>query len=78
MPKTPAEKPVEGLTYEAALAELQAIVAGLEAEPGSLEQAMSMFERGQALVKRCSELLEQAELKIRQLSGQPLSEAEED
>jgi exodeoxyribonuclease VII small subunit len=32
-----------------------------------LEESLALFERGQALSARCSELLEQAELKLRQL-----------
>jgi exodeoxyribonuclease VII small subunit len=78
MAKSPATKSVEALTYEAAFAELQVIVANLEAEPGSLDEAMAMFERGQALVKRCAKLLEEADLKIKQLAGDALSEVEED
>jgi exodeoxyribonuclease VII small subunit len=72
MAKTPVTKPVDGLSYEAAFAELQGIVADLEGEPGSLDEAMSMFERGQALVKRCTQLLDQAELKVKQIAGEDL------
>jgi len=76
--KTLSTKPVEELTYEEAFAELETIVDALEgdASQNPLEDAMSLFERGQALVKRCSELLDGAELKIRQLSGEELSEFE--
>jgi len=76
--KTLSPKPVEELTYEEAFAELETIVDALEgdASQNPLEDAMSLFERGQALVKRCSELLDGAELKIRQLSGEELSEFE--
>jgi exodeoxyribonuclease VII small subunit len=78
MPKSSAPKPVENLSYEEAFAELQQIVTGLEGEPGALDQAMSLFERGQALVKRCAKLLDQAELKIKRLSGAELADFEED
>jgi exodeoxyribonuclease VII small subunit len=37
---------------------------------------MKLFERAQALTKRCSELLEAADLKVRQLSGEGLTEFE--
>jgi exodeoxyribonuclease VII small subunit len=76
--KTLPAKPVEELTYEEAFTELETIVNALEgdASRNSLEDAMSLFERGQALVKRCSELLDGAELKIRQLSGDELIEFE--
>jgi len=64
------KKPVEELTYEEAFAELDAVVTALEAEQLPLEQSMAMFERGQALIKRCAQLLEQAELRVRSLNGQ--------
>ncbi len=78
MSKTLSAKPVEELTYEEAFTELETVVNVLEgdASRNSLEDAMSLFERGQALVKRCSELLDGAELKVRQLSGDELIEFE--
>ena len=78
MSKTVSPKPVEELTYEEAFVELETIVNTLEedASQNPLEAAMSLFERGQALVKRCSELLDGAELKVRKLSGDALVEFE--
>jgi len=70
-------KPIEELTYEEAFAELEMIVAALESEQRPLDEAMTLFERGQALAKRCAELLDQAELKVRMLSGGELTDFEE-
>ncbi len=70
--------PVEGLTYEQAYAELEAIVAALEGEERSLEQTLAQFERGQALAKHCMTLLENAELKVQQISGEDLLPFEEE
>ncbi len=69
--------PVNELTYEAAFAELQTIIESLEGAQSSLDQATSLYERGQLLVKRCQELLDQAELKVKQLSGSDLADFEE-
>ncbi len=77
MPKSSTPKPVDQLSYEAAFAELQSIIEALESEQRSLDEATSLYERGQALVKRCGELLDQAELKVRQLSGTELADFEE-
>ncbi|HEX8993489.1 MAG TPA: exodeoxyribonuclease VII small subunit [Anaerolineales bacterium] len=77
MPKTASPKPVDQLTFEAALAELQAIIEALEGEQSSLDEATSLYERGQSLVTRCSELLDRAELRVRQLSGAELTDYEE-
>ena len=76
MSKTRSLKPVEELTYEEAFAELEGIVQALEGEQSPLEEAMSLFERGQTLIKHCSELLDGAELKVRELSGGQLSDFE--
>jgi exonuclease VII small subunit len=35
---------------------------------------MLLFERGKALISRCMELLDQAELKVRLLSGEELED----
>ena len=77
MSKQSSPKPVEELSYEEAFAELETIVNVLEGEQNPLDEAMSLFERGQALVQRCGALLDGAELKVRQLSGDELVEFEE-
>jgi exodeoxyribonuclease VII small subunit len=59
---------VTRLTYEQALAELETIVNTLESEQRSLEEALSLFARGQALTQHCTTLLDKAELKVRQVS----------
>ena len=66
------EKPVQELTYEEALAELEEIVAALEEEQNQLDDAIKLFERGQALAARCGVLLEAAELKVKQVAGDDL------
>jgi len=87
--KTPdAEKKsqpaIEELSYEQALAELEKIVAALEAnKPGdsgylSLDEALSLYERGQALSRHCVDLLDKAELRVRQLSGDTLVDMPEE
>jgi exodeoxyribonuclease VII small subunit len=71
--KSPEEPvPIEEMTYEQALNELEAIVLDLETDERTLEQALEMFERGQALARLCAQLLEQAELRIQELSGEEL------
>lgn len=76
-PKSPP-KPVEELTYEEALAELEGIVEALEGEQNPLEEAMKLFERGQSLTARCGALLESAQLKVRKLAGESLVAFEEE
>jgi exodeoxyribonuclease VII small subunit len=66
MPKVKS-RPPEELTFEQAFEELQTVVAALESGEPALEDSLKLFERGQALADRCSQLLEQAELRLRQL-----------
>ena len=67
------EKNVEDLSYEEALAELDQVVSALESEQRQLEDAIRLFERGQALAARCGVLLEAAELKVKQVVGDEVS-----
>lgn len=64
------------LTYEQAMNELETIVSALESNQGPLEESMALFERGQALVQHCTALLDKAELKVRQVSGEDLEDLE--
>ena len=73
-----AEKPVEELSYEEALAELEEIVSALEGEQSQLADAINLFERGQALAARCGVLLEAAELKVKQVVGDVVLPFEEE
>jgi exodeoxyribonuclease VII small subunit len=62
-------KSVDGLTYEQAFQELQAVVEKLEAGDLPLQESLELFERGQALSARCGSLLEQAQLRLSELSA---------
>lgn len=69
---------IDNLTYEQAFSELELVVASLEEGNASLENALALYERGQLLVRRCASLLDQAELKIQQLSGDTLKDYDPD
>jgi exodeoxyribonuclease VII small subunit len=77
MPTRKRKSGENGPAYEAAFAELQKIVARLEEGSTSLEESLALFERGQQLAKLCSELLEKAELRIRELSVRAAAEPDE-
>ncbi|MGE5222100.1 MAG: exodeoxyribonuclease VII small subunit [Omnitrophica WOR_2 bacterium] len=66
--------PLEQLTYEQAVTELESIIAALESEENSLDECMALFERGQGLIRYCANLLDQAELKVQQLCADSLTE----
>ena len=54
------------LSYEDALAELEEILAALEAGDLPLEESLARYERGATLAAYCEELLDKAELRVRQ------------
>ena len=70
-------KPVDKLTFEEALAELEGIVRQLEAGEVELEKSIAIYERGAALKAHCESRLKSAELKVEQIvqgAGGPTTE----
>ncbi len=55
------------LSFEAALAKLEAIVESMETGEVPLADLLSKFEEGNKLLKHCEGRLKEAELKIEQL-----------
>ncbi len=67
---------IHELSFEAAYAELEAIIARLESGELTLDDSVSLFERGRQLAERCQTLLDQAELRVSRLADgqiEPLS-----
>ncbi|MDI3339734.1 MAG: exodeoxyribonuclease VII small subunit [Sphaerobacter sp.] len=54
--------------YEDLIALLNDVVERLERGDLSLDQALREYERGVALVRRCNDLLDRAELRVTELS----------
>lgn len=54
-------------SFEAALAELESIVASMEAGQAPLEESLRAFERGNRLLQHCHGLLGAAEERLRVL-----------
>ncbi|MGD2078565.1 MAG: exodeoxyribonuclease VII small subunit [Chloroflexota bacterium] len=63
------ESEINELRFEDALARRDAIVSRLEEGELTLEESLGLFEEGQSLAKRCSQLLEEAELKVESLTA---------
>lgn len=62
--------PPEELEFEEALLRLESLVGELEGGELGLEESLRKFEEGVRLVRQCSERLEAARLRIRQLEEQ--------
>ena len=56
------------MPFEAALAELEQIVDQLEKGAVALDESIRLYERGEALKKRCDELLKNAEMRIEKIT----------
>lgn len=61
-----AEK--ERLSFEEALKKLESIVEQLEDEEITLEDSVKLYEEGVKMSQFCTEILEQAELRIEQVN----------
>ncbi|MGY4335871.1 exodeoxyribonuclease VII small subunit [Bradyrhizobium sp. LM2.9] len=55
---------ISRLTFERAIEELETIVKRLEDGKVPLEESVTIYERGEALKRRCEELLRQAEARV--------------
>ena len=58
---------VKTMTFEAALTELEGIVARLEGGKAPLAESIAIYERGEALKKHCEKLLAAAENRIEKI-----------
>ena len=66
---------VKKLSFEKAIEERESIVKRLEEGKVPLEESVAIYERGEALKRRCQELLQQAEARVEKItldaSGKP-------
>ena len=70
-----ASKPIEQMSFEAALRELENIVSRLEQGEVDLEDSILLYERGNALKAHCEQKLKGAEARLEKIvlgpDGQP-------
>ena len=59
---------IKRLPFEKALTELETIVQKLERGDVALEESVTIYERGEALKRRCEELLRQAEARVEKIT----------
>lgn len=67
--------PVEEMSFEQALAELETIVRTLEQGSAPLDQSIELYQRGDSLKRHCEARLKAAQMRIEQIAlgpdGQP-------
>ena len=69
---------VETLSFEDAQAELDSVVATLEAGEIDLDRSLALYERGVALARHCQTLLDSATLRVERLRASGSESARND
>jgi exodeoxyribonuclease VII small subunit len=67
----PGQTPVEQMSFEVALRELEAIVSKLEQGNVDLDDSIALYERGQALKTHCEQKLKSAESRLERIVQGP-------
>ena len=74
----PTSNETEELSYEAALEELEQLVAILESGQTPLGQSLQLVQRGRELSELCAKMLGEAELTLARLTATPEGELVEE
>ncbi len=62
------EDDLAGLSFEAALKELETLVARLESGDASLDESIRLYTRGEALRAHCENRLKDAQMRIEKIT----------
>lgn len=65
---------VDGMPFEAAIARLEEIVKAMEGDAVSLDESLSLYEEGVALVRHLNRELDEAEQRVQILQRTPEGE----
>jgi exodeoxyribonuclease VII small subunit len=74
MAKNAQENDISRLSFEQAIKELGGIVQKIEQGEIPLQDSLSQYERGMALIKHCRGILQKAEKRIEKISEEQKSE----
>ena len=64
-----SDTPVDEMSFEQAMAELEQVLNQLETGNVALEESIRLYERGAALKARCETKLKEAEEKVAQITS---------
>lgn len=71
MTQTEIQTAVAAMTFEEAMARLEQVVRLLEGNAVSLDESLSLYEEGVALVRRCQGQLNEVEQRVKILQKAP-------
>lgn len=66
-----SDTPVAEMSFEQAMAELEAVVSKLESSQVALDDSIKLYERGAELKEHCAQKLKMAEEKVAQITLSP-------
>ena len=69
MTQTTQDQAITAMSFEDAMAALEALVRGLESGQGKLEDAIAAYERGALLKQHCDALLRAAQARIEKITA---------
>lgn len=72
-PANEAQDDLSKLSYEKAISQLESIIARIESGEVSLEESLSQYKRGAALVRRCREVLDSAKVEVERIAASDLA-----
>ena len=78
MADSPESEQTDGLTFEQAFQRLGELAEALESGGLTMAETTAKYEEGMVLVRRCNQLLDQAEMKITTLRDAYAQQPEED
>jgi len=73
MTKNKRENDISKLSFEQAIKELTGIVGKIEQGEIPLQDSLSQYEKGMALIKHCREILQKAEKRIEKITKEEKS-----
>ncbi|SDE67742.1 exodeoxyribonuclease VII small subunit [Limimaricola pyoseonensis] len=71
-----SDRPVEEMSFEEAIRELETVVGKLERGDVALDDSIALYERGAALKARCEKKLAEAEEKVAKITQGPDGQAQ--
>lgn len=70
-----SETPIEEMSFEEAMRELETVVGQLESGDVALEESIRLYERGAKLKERCQRTLDAAEQKVAKITADQSGQA---
>lgn len=68
----------EALSFEEALQKIRETVSALESGDLTLEESMTTYQQGTSLIEQCRHMIEQAEIRISELSKDDGTDSRDD